>query len=170
MQGYITGLYSPDGSGTVMPWYDQLHAEGSSQVGNVRKLLTSLSAWPSIYPWNGFIHTSLGTNENHISGMLAADNSSLLVHIPSGVPVAVDVSALGKGYGEAWFDPVDGSWQSATASSRVGSVSTYTPSGNASHSDWVLVLGPDPLTRVGCVCRKEKKGGCKGWAKNSIKC
>lgn len=141
MQWYIPGLYTQDGSGPARSWSEDIQLPGSSQIQNIRKVLTERKAYPNLVPDPTVIIGDAGRDDNRTMALRAEDNSALIIYHPTGAVVEINVSCLGRPITASWFDPLDGSYTtSVNASATNNATASFVPPTNSTHLDWVLVL------------------------------
>jgi hypothetical protein len=142
MQFYNPALYSPSGSGPAIPWTEDIHLPGSSQMQYVKQVILDRDASPlDRIPDQSLIVDNPGTNAEHLVATRDKNGDYILVYTPTGAPFTVDASKLqgnGSNVRSSWFDPVVGTYQAFNWTDQANT--TVTPPTSSDHKDWVLVL------------------------------
>jgi len=123
------------------PWSEALGYPGATAMGHLRRLLESRS-WPTLVPDPDLVAAPRPNpaGDDHVSAARAADGAWALVYVPTGHPIAVDLTRLSAERIRArWYDPRDGTSRESTESAADGAP-TFTPPSSGPDADWVLVL------------------------------
>jgi hypothetical protein len=119
------------------PWYEALQLPGSHQVQHARTLLLS-RPFLSRIPDQSLIVSDVGAGTHHVRATRDAGGSYVLVYLPSGKPVELDLSRLtGERLACYWYDPRTGLARSFSVLEKQARASFTPPAGGP---DWVLVL------------------------------
>jgi hypothetical protein len=121
------------------PWRKALAYEGSRQVGIMRRLF-ELRPWYKLVPDQSVIASGQQEGEDHIQAARAADGRFVIVYIPRGKTVGIDLAKLsGKRVSARWYNPRDGKWREIGVYGNSGT-RVFAPPSRGKTSDWVLVL------------------------------
>ena len=121
------------------PWKEALDFPGSGQVQYARTLLEKRSYLTRI-PDQSVVVGDAFSGENHIRGTRCAEGRFILVYIPSGQHVDIDLRSLrGQQAKAQWFNPRSGTY------TEIGTVEcrekqTFNPPYDQQGRDWVLAL------------------------------
>jgi hypothetical protein len=127
----------PEGPGQRGDWRSSLMAEGAMQMKYVRDLIESHSFFDRI-PGDDFIVSDRGSNKTSIKATRNESGNWLLVYLPFGQPVWVDMTRMaGEKFRVSWFNPRNGSNQLADQISSRKEVAFSPPT---SGEDWVLII------------------------------
>ncbi|ACZ43554.1 hypothetical protein Tter_2666 [Thermobaculum terrenum ATCC BAA-798] len=122
---------------TRRSWYEALHLPGASQVQHARWLMLS-RPYLSRIPDQSVILSEVGEGTHHVRATRDAHGSYLMVYIPSGRTVDIDLSPLqGERVSAWWYDPRRGTAQHIGVMPKGPHVAFSPPGGGP---DWVLVL------------------------------
>ncbi|KAI8624264.1 putative collagen-binding domain of a collagenase-domain-containing protein [Xylariaceae sp. FL1651] len=140
MQGYVPGVYDPDGSGPPLDWLDAIQAPGSSQMQYLKKVIQERSgSLFSRVPAQDILVGDTGTDDHHVVATRNSAGVWVIVYTPTGKPFGINTSVLkSQNMTASWYDPLSGTYTAVSAG--LGSTRTFTPPSNNSHSDWALVL------------------------------
>lgn len=126
---------------TSCSWQAALDRPGAVHMSYVKKLLTDRPFWKLIPDQSLLVDAATGkTNPSasYCCAARAADNSFALVYIPTGLPTAVDLTALSQLLITAsWYNPRTG------ATDKIGQFTqtqTFVPPSRGRGQDWLLVL------------------------------
>lgn len=134
-------------------WKEALNAPGARQIGHVKSLMLSRPYFTRI-PDQSVIIGDMGEGSAYISATRDRRGSYMMVYLPQGQSVTVDLLKLsGSSAVGWWFDPRTG-----VANRMEGELSTnqehrFTPLSNGRGNDWILVIDdasqgfPAPGTR-----------------------
>lgn len=115
------------------PWRQALAFPGSAQMQHAKNLMLS-RPYLSRVPDQSVLVGDAGTGADHARATRCSDGSYLMVYLPSGKAVTVDLAKLSGTEKRAWwFDPRTG-----TAASIAVTGQTFTPPREG--TDWVLVI------------------------------
>jgi hypothetical protein len=130
----------PSYSGQRNYWKDVLDAPGAADMRHLRTLLESRSHFVRI-PDQSVLVSAAGSGPDHVRATRASDNSYVLVYIPNGRPVTVNVKSIRGDVVEAsWFDPRTGAFSAIGQFCNAG-IQGFDPPGNTrTGNDWVLIL------------------------------
>ena len=120
-------------------WTEAIDRPGAFQVGYMRKLIESRPFAKRI-PDQSLIVAGQGTGGDYSTAFRDSAGSYLMVYIPIGKNIAVNVSVLKTAVVMVrWFNPRNGTWRDIGAKSTAP-VMSFTPPTLGIGSDWVLVL------------------------------
>jgi hypothetical protein len=127
-------------SGQRNHWKDALDAPGAAGMRHLRTLLES-RPHPIRIPDQSVLVSAPGTGLDHVRATRAADGSHVLVYIPNGRSVTVNMATVvGQGVQASWFDPRTGAFSSIGQFCNAG-IQKFDPPGNClMGDDWILVL------------------------------
>ncbi len=121
-------------------WRDAIHLPGSTQVGIARKLIESKPFLTRI-PDQSIIVGDAGKGGDHAQATRDMDGTYVMVYIPSGKPVTVDMKKLrSKPVRGSWFDPRTGASKPIDEVMGNEGSSEFKPPATEKEPDWVLVL------------------------------
>jgi hypothetical protein len=121
------------------PWRKALAYEGSRQVGFMRQLF-ELRPWYKLVPDQLVIAAGQEEGEDHVRAARAEDGSFVIVYLPSGKPVSVQMDKIsGKAVKAQWYDPRKGAWLAIGEFVNTG-VREFSAPSRGEKDDWVLVL------------------------------
>jgi hypothetical protein len=121
------------------PWRQALAYEGARQVGFLRRLF-ELRPWYKLVPAQAVIAAGQAEGEDHVRAARAADGSFVIVYLPRGKPVSINMEKVsGKTVKAQWYDPRKGTWQLIGEYASTGTREFTAPSRGAK-DDWALVL------------------------------
>lgn len=121
------------------PWPDALDHPGSTQMGYLRNLLES-RPWQSLLPDQSLV-TVPDSSREHVRAARAADGSFLLVYVPNGETIKVNLEKLtGKDLSGWWFSPKAGVAARIGKVRKSGSREFDAPGESFRGNDWVLVI------------------------------
>jgi hypothetical protein len=128
-----------DRFGVRRSWQEALALPGAGQLRHARALLESRPFVERI-PDQSLLVGDPGGGADHRRATRATDGSYAFVYSPTGLPLVVDLAALGVERVVAhWFDPRDGSARKAGQFAAAGT-EVFTPPSNGRGNDWILVL------------------------------
>ncbi len=120
-------------------WPAAIDFPGAAQMGILRRLIES-RPWYAMVPDQSIITSEEGRGENHRQAARAADGKFLLVYLPQGGNVTVDLQKLSGSEAKAyWFNPRTGKNTYLRQLSSSGTRQFAAPS-SGTDNDWVLVL------------------------------
>ena len=120
-------------------WRVSLHSAGAAQLAHLKDLMLS-RPYLNRLPAPELILGEAGGGEQHLAATRGADGSYLMVYLPFGQPVEVELSGLrGAARCGWWFSPVDGAVQDCLVS-PVAKLQRFAPPSSGRGHDWVLVL------------------------------
>jgi hypothetical protein len=120
-------------------WKMAMDFPGATGVGLARRLF-ELRPWYRMEPDQSVIAGGQGDGEDHIQAARAEDSSFIIVYLPLGNPVGVNMDKLvGKHVLAHWYNPRDGRFIVIGRYSNTG-VQEFTPPTKYDRDDWVLVL------------------------------
>jgi hypothetical protein len=125
---------------TRIPWKEALNAPGSRQVGFVKALVLSRPYFTRI-PDQSIIAGDAGNGSAHISGTRDRGGAYLMIYLPEGQPVTIDMNKLsGTAAIGWWYDPRTGKATRIEGTFPTNCPERFTPPSNGRGNDWVLVL------------------------------
>lgn len=125
---------------STIPWKEALNAPGAQQIGHVKRLMLSRPYFTRI-PDQSVIVGDTGEGSAHISGTRDRTGSYLMIYLPLGQPVTVDMIKLsGLSANAWWFDPRTGKTTHIEGSFPTNHPQRFTPPSSGRGNDWVLVL------------------------------
>ncbi|EPS35558.1 hypothetical protein H072_11077 [Dactylellina haptotyla CBS 200.50] len=144
MQLYNPALFTQDGSGPAIPWYDEIKYPGAGQMQYIKQAIFDRgnTTYFSRVPAQGIIVGDAGLNDKRITATQDSKGSWIMVYTPTGKAFTIETKSLvGCDIKASWYDPLSGVY-TAFAYTQCGSttVRKFTPPSAATHSDWVLVL------------------------------
>lgn len=120
-------------------WTEAIDRPGAWQVGYLRKLIESRPAGNRI-PDPSLIVAGQGTGGDYSTAFRDSANSYLMVYIPIGKNIAINVAVLKSDTVLVrWFNPRTGMWVDIGPKSTAP-VMSFTPPSSGVGNDWVLVL------------------------------
>jgi hypothetical protein len=127
------------------PWNEALDAPGARQIGYVKSLMLSRPYFTRI-PDQSIVIGDTGEGSAHIIATRDRSGSYMMVYLPLGQPVTVDLTKLSGLKAEAsWFDPRTGTSKRVEDSFSTNQLRRFVPPSSGRGNDWVLVL--DDATR-----------------------
>ena len=121
------------------PWQQALDLPGSAQVQHGRRLLESRPYLTRI-PAQAVVVGDCWRGEDHIRATRCSEGSYILVYLPSGQRVDVDLRTLRtKAANATWFNPRSGAY-SAIGQVQCSEKQTFTPPYDPEGRDWILAL------------------------------
>ncbi len=121
------------------PWRQALDLPGAGQVQHARALLEERSYLTRI-PDQSVIVGNAFAGEDHIRATRCAEGGYILVYIPSGQHVDIDLRSLRSSRAQAsWHDPRTGA-RRAIGVVECGAKQPFAPPYDAHGRDWVLVV------------------------------
>lgn len=125
--------------GANVPWYENLDAPGSFQVGYARQLLESRPFLNRI-PDPTLLGEDAGQGMERAVATRDEPATYALVYLPTGHPVTVRLEAFaGAPVQAAWFNPRDGK-EKPGEQHITGKVHRFVPPSSGAGCDWVLIL------------------------------
>jgi hypothetical protein len=124
-------------------WKEALDAPGARQIGYLKSLMLSRPYFTRV-PDQSIVIGENAEGSAHISATRDRTGNYLMVYLPLGHSVTVDMTKMAGSHAKAWwFDPRTG-----TATRLDGKFSTshaqhFSPPSEGKGSDWVLVLDDD---------------------------
>jgi hypothetical protein len=120
-------------------WRKALAYEGSRQVGYMCRLF-ELRPWYKLVPDQSVMASAPAEAEDHIQAARADDNSFIIVYLPRGRPVSIQMDKIAANKVKArWYDPRQGSWREIGEIANTGT-REFAPPSQGPRNDWVLVL------------------------------
>jgi hypothetical protein len=130
----------PPVSSARTPWKEALQLPGAAQAGLARKLIESKPFITRI-PDQSIIIGDAGKGADHAQATRDSEGAYLMVYIPSGKPVTVDMKKLrSKPVHGSWFDPRTGASKPIGYAMGNGAPDEFKPPATEKEPDWVLVL------------------------------
>jgi hypothetical protein len=121
-------------------WQAALNAPGAQQVEHAKALLLSRPYFTRI-PDQSVIVGEAGEGERHIGATRDRTGSYLMVYLPQGRSVTVDLNKLsGMSATGWWFDPRSGTATRIETPLPTNQPQHFTPPTSGPEQDWVLVL------------------------------
>jgi hypothetical protein len=123
-----------------MNWKEALNAPGAKQIGHVKSLMLSRPYFTRI-PDQSVIVGNTGEGSEHISATRDRAGSYMMIYLPIGQTVMVDMNKLsGSSAIGWWYDPRKGSATKIEGSLPTNRSQRFSPPSNGRGEDWVLVL------------------------------
>jgi hypothetical protein len=123
-----------------MPWKDALNVPGAQQIGYLKQLMLSRPYLTRV-PDQSVIVGETGSGSAHISGTRDRTGSYLMIYLPEGQAVTVDMNKLsGNSASVWWFDPRTGTASHVDGNVRTDHQRHFTPPSQGHGNDWILVL------------------------------
>ena len=121
------------------PWREALEQPGAEQMSHLKDLFES-RPWQKLVPDQSLI-TVHDTSKNAVRAARADDGSCILVYMPAGEPVKVDLTKISdRNVTGWWYNPGNGA-TARIGKFRNGNAREFDPPGEAfPGNDWVLVL------------------------------
>lgn len=121
------------GSGIANPWNEAINLPGSTDMGYLAQLFTSLDWW-KLRPANDVVKSPNGKQRpaEHISAARSDNGDLFVAYLPVGGEVVLDTSKIARVKNFFWFDPRTGKRNAADAK-RPGQFQA------PDQQDWVLV-------------------------------
>jgi hypothetical protein len=122
-------------------WQEAIDDEGAFGVGYMRKLI-ELRPWYRMVPDQSVIASGqeMFGKEDHKQAARAEDGSFLLVYLPFGVSIGINmVSLSGKKVKAQWYNPREGTFAYIGEFENAGVQEFIAPT-KGGNDDWVLVL------------------------------
>lgn len=121
------------GSGVAQPWHEAIDLPGSSDMGYLAELFTSIQWW-KLFPADDLLKTPNKKNAPaaHISVACSAEGDLVVAYLPIGGKLALDASKLSAVNKFTWFDPRTGKRTAAVATAPGTFVAP-------NDQDWVLL-------------------------------
>ena len=133
--GRAPPLFDPEST-----WQQALDSPGSRQVAYVKKLMLSRPYFTRI-PDQGVIVGYSGEGRAHISATRDRGGSYIMVYLPQGQPVTVEMNRLSGSTAIGWwFDPRTGQATRIKDSISTDHQQQFVPPSSGPANDWVLVL------------------------------
>jgi len=127
----------------VSDWVSELNSPGSQSLPLVGRLFSSRRFFKLVPDRNhSVIIDGVGSGADYAAAAYAPDGTLIIIYLPSGRSVRVDLSRVGNSRAKVWwFDPRTGS------STLVGAFPTDVPRSfsTPTDDDWVLVVDRDSL-------------------------
>jgi len=124
----------------ILNWKDALNALGAQQIGHVKALMLSRPYFTRI-PDQSVIVGETGEGSAHISATRDREGSYLMIYLPQGQPVTVDMIKLSGAAASAWwFDPRAGTARRVEGSFPTDHQQRFMPPSQGAGNDWILVL------------------------------
>lgn len=102
------------GSGIAKPWHEAMQLPGSTNMGYLAQLMTSIDWW-TLQPNNTILKSPSGKQDpaQHVSVSSSAAGDLLVAYLPVGGEVVLDTSLIPAVKKFTWFDPRTGQRTSA---------------------------------------------------------
>ena len=121
------------------PWREAMQSPGAAQMGIMRRLFESRE-WYAMEPDQSIVVAGQGSGEDHIQAARAAGGEFLMVYLPRGNTLTIDMTKIKGAEAKAhWFNPRDGE-ATAIGSFPITGVREFSPPSTGVDNDWVLVL------------------------------
>jgi hypothetical protein len=121
-------------------WSSQLDAPGARQIARIKSLMLSRPYFARI-PDQSIIIGETGVGSAHISGTRDKTGSFMMIYLPEGQPVTVDMIKLSGATANAWwFDPRTGQATQVEGTFPTNTQQKFIPLSSGRDHDWVLVL------------------------------
>jgi hypothetical protein len=125
---------------TTIHWRDALNAPGAVQVAHIKSLMLSRPYFSRI-PDQSVILSEAGEGRRYVSATRDRNGSYIMIYLPEGQPVEVDMIKLSGSAGVAWwFDPRTGNTTRIGGTIPTNQSHRFTPPSSGWGNDWVLVL------------------------------
>jgi len=131
-------------------WFDALNLPGAGQMRHVRKLFETIQPFHRLVPDQGLVADEPDRREgpHHVQAARRADNRAAVLYLPEGRPIRVNLEPLvGPTLAVQWFNPRDGSLQTAAPVSRTqdadgSTLQRFAPPDDQQGRghDWILLL------------------------------
>ncbi len=141
-QMWDEGRYAKNNGDTLMPWHVAIDRPGGGQMQHLRALMESRPYLTRV-PAQEVLVSDAGEGGDHVRATRDADGSYIMVYLPKGKPVTVNLSGMsGDTVQVWWFDPRSGEAIDQGISKRRDTLDFSPPVSNADDLDvdWVLVL------------------------------
>lgn len=126
--------------GERVPWREALSMKAAEQLGYVRRLMLSRPYFSRI-PDQSVIVDDAGEGETYISATRDREGSYMMIYLPQGQPVTVDMNKLsGLSANGWWYDPRTGQATHIEGSFPANRQQRFTPPSSGPENDWILVL------------------------------
>jgi hypothetical protein len=120
-------------------WRKAMNFEGASSMGLMRRLF-ELRPWHQLVPDQSVIAKGQGNGIDHVQAARAEDGSFLVVYVPTGKPLGLQLGKLTvKEVKAQWYDPRKGTWVAAGRFPNTA-VQKFVPPSSGAKNDWVLVV------------------------------
>jgi len=132
--------FDPENFRDRKSWRIALDAPGAGQMHYAKALMLSRPYFSRI-PDQTVIVGDLGKGEQHLSATRDRDGSYMMIYLPQGGSVVVDMTRLAGPVAVAWwFNPRTGTANRIKGDFSTSGTRSFTPATNGSENDWVLVL------------------------------
>ncbi len=135
--GTATPVAHPN-TGVPKPWQEALLLEGAEQVKHLSELFESFEWW-RLRPSPELIASQPGdsTKSRFVSASRSEKGDLALIYIPQDREISLNLDSLADDLSAIWFDPRNGSHQSASLNGGSKPHVFQTPA----PGDWILLLG-----------------------------
>jgi hypothetical protein len=121
------------------PWREAIELPGAAQMRHLRGVYES-RPFLKAAPDQSVIVEGQGEGMDHVQAVRATDGSFVIVYVPTGKPVTVDLTKVSGEQAIAnWHNPRDGSLSHVGMLLAQGTF-RFAPPGSGRGNDWVLVL------------------------------
>lgn len=121
-------------------WNEALDAPGAKQIGYVKTLMLSRPYFTRI-PDQSIVIGDTGEASAHITATRDRSGSYMMVYLPLGQPVTVDLNKLSGLKAQAsWYDPRTGVWKRINDTFSTNQPQRFVPPSGGHGNDWVLVV------------------------------
>jgi hypothetical protein len=125
---------------TTVHWRDALNAPGAVQVAHVKSLMLSRPYFSRI-PDQSVVLSEVGEGRRYVSATRDRNGSYIMIYLPEGQPVEVDMIKLSGSKAAAWwFDPRTGNPTRIEGDLPTNQPHRFTPPSSGWGNDWILVL------------------------------
>jgi hypothetical protein len=123
-----------------LPWKQALDAPGARQIGHVKNLMLSRPYFTRI-PDQSVIIGDAGEGSAHIGATRDRTGSYMMLYLPLGQPVVVDLQKISGSKAKAWwYDPRTGHTEPVGIAFATNQSQKFVPPSSGRGNDWVLVL------------------------------
>jgi hypothetical protein len=120
-------------------WRTALDYPAAGQMGIMRRLFEE-RPWYKLEPHQSVLASEVGSAPFRLVAARAENGAFAIAYTPNGRPFRIHMNKLAGAKAKArWYDPRDGTWQSAGEFATTG-VREFTPPSAGENDDWVLVL------------------------------
>jgi len=122
------------------PWKLALDAPAARQIHHVKDLMLSRPYFTRI-PDQSVVVGDTAEGSSHISATRDREGTYMMIYLPQGQPVTVDMIKLSGVTADGWwFDPRTGAASRIDGTFPTDHQQRFTPPSQGLESDWVLVL------------------------------
>ena len=137
---YDPSRHSPSICGTRSPWSVALNSVGADQMHHLKDLMLSRPYLTRI-PDQSIVKSDAGEGAVHISATRAKSGEYMMVYLPTGQSIAIDMNGLTGPYATAWwYDPRTGEANAVRGTFPTNRITTFVPPTSGTENDWILVV------------------------------